>query len=186
MLLNLCRLCQGGKEDEDEEFTSGIGQMTDKPFSDGRKYVDSGFVHDLTDTKTDDYYYVKAHVWPSMNTDFPHNVLVVLSVKSRAVVHASGDPCKVSELGRCSHVVAVLLSRVGHVHKHGTITTTPCTSQECTWNKGKKWKKTPQRLSTCRFQLSKTNIIKNLNFGVEVCCTDDKFLLKEYWLTNWS
>ena len=37
-------------QDEDEEFTSGIGLMTDKPFSNGREYVDSGFVHDLTDT----------------------------------------------------------------------------------------------------------------------------------------
>ena len=26
------------------------GLMTDKPFSNGREYVDSGFVHDLTDT----------------------------------------------------------------------------------------------------------------------------------------
>ena len=24
--------------------------MTDKPFSNGREYVDSGFIHDLTDT----------------------------------------------------------------------------------------------------------------------------------------
>ena len=135
------------EEDEDEEFTSGIGHMTDKPFSNGRKYVDSGFVHDLTDTKADDYYYVKAHVWPSMNTDFPHNVLVVLSVKSGAVVHQLHV---IPELGRCSHVVAVLLSLVGHVRKHGTITT-PCTSQECTWNKGKKRKKTPQRLSAAKY-----------------------------------
>ena len=27
-----------------------IGLMTDKSFSNGREYVDSGFVHDLTDT----------------------------------------------------------------------------------------------------------------------------------------
>ena len=27
-----------------------IGLITDKPFSNGRAYVDSGFVHDLTDT----------------------------------------------------------------------------------------------------------------------------------------
>ena len=39
-----------------------------------------------------------------MNTDFPRNVLVVLSVKNGAVVHASCDPCKASELKRCSHV----------------------------------------------------------------------------------
>lgn len=125
--------------------------MTDKPFCNGRKYVDSGFVHDLTDTKTDDYCYVKAHVWLSMNTDFPHNVLAVLSVKSGAIVHASCDPCKASELGRCSHVVAVLLSLVDHVHKHGTITKTLCTSQECTWNRGKKRKKTLQRLSAAKY-----------------------------------
>lgn len=86
-----------------------------------------------------------------MNTDFPHNVLVVLSVKSGAVVHASCDPCKASALGRCSHVVAVLLSLVDHVHKHGTIITTPCTSKKCTWNKGKKRKKTPQRLSAAKY-----------------------------------
>lgn len=50
------------EEDKDEEFTSGIGHMTDKPFCNGRWYVDSGFVHDLTDTKMDNYYYVKARV----------------------------------------------------------------------------------------------------------------------------
>ena len=125
--------------------------MTDKPFSNGRNYVDSGFVHDMTDTKTDDYYYVKAHVWLSMNTDFPHNVLVVLSVKSGAVIHDSCHPCKASELGRCSQVVAVLISLVDHVQKHGTITTTPCTSKECTWNKGKKRKKKTQRLSAVKY-----------------------------------
>lgn len=84
--------------------------MTDKPISNGHKYMDLGFVHDMVDTKTNDYYYVKAHVWPStrMKTDFSH-VLVILSVISGAVIHASCDPCKASELGRCSHVVAVLM-----------------------------------------------------------------------------
>ena len=139
------------EEDEDGELTSGIGHMTDKPFSNGRKYVDSGFVHDMTDTKTNDYYHLKAHVWPSMKTDFPHNVLVILSVKSGPVIHASCDPCKASELGRFSHVVAVLLSLVDHVQKHEVIPTTPCTSQECTWNKGKKRKKNPQRLSAAKY-----------------------------------
>ena len=139
------------EEEEDEKFTSGIGHMTDKPLCNGRKYVYSGFVNELTDTKTDNYYYVKAHVWPSMNTDFPHKFLIVLSVKSGAVVHASCDPCKASALGRCSHVVAVLLSLVDRVHKHGTILTTPCTSKECTWNKDKKRKKTPQRLSAAKY-----------------------------------
>ena len=82
------------EEDEDGELTSEIGHMTDKPFSNGHKYVDSAFVHDITDTKTNDCYYLKAHVWPSMKTDFPHNVLLILSIKSGAVIHASCDPCK--------------------------------------------------------------------------------------------
>ena len=30
----------------------------------------------------------------------------------------------------------------------------------------------------CRLQPSRTNIIKTLNFGVEICCTDVKFFLK--------
>ena len=53
---------QINNEDDDDEVESGLGHMTDKPFSTGRKYVDSGFVHDMTDNKTDDYYYVQGHV----------------------------------------------------------------------------------------------------------------------------
>lgn len=97
------------QEDEDRELTSGIGHMTDKPISNGHKYMDLGFVHDMGDTKTNDYYYVKAHVWCTCMKTPCSYVLVILSVKSGAVIHASCDPCKASELGRCSHVVAVLM-----------------------------------------------------------------------------
>ena len=55
-----------------------------------------------------------------------------------------------AKLCRCSHVVAVLLSLIDHVQKHGVITTTPCTSQECAGNKGKKRKKNPERLSAAK------------------------------------
>jgi len=133
---------------DDEETDHGLGHMTDKSFTNGRKYVDSGFVHDMTDAKTDNHYFIRAHVWPSMRNELPHNVLVILSVNSGAVIHASLEPCKVSELGRCSHVVAVLLSLVDHVQTHGSITCTPCTSKECSWNEGQKRKKKPQRLSS--------------------------------------
>ena len=44
--------------------------MTDKPFSKGRKCVDLGFMHDMTDTKTNDYYYLKAPVAPDFPTMF--------------------------------------------------------------------------------------------------------------------
>lgn len=111
-------------EDDDE----GLGHMTDKPLKNGRKYVDSGFVHDLMDTVTAEHYLVRAHVWPSMRGDLPHNVVVVLSLNSGAVIHASCEPCRVSSLGRCSHVVAVLFTVLDHTQKHGYVASKPCTS----------------------------------------------------------
>ena len=48
--------------------------MTDKPMKNGRKYMDSGFVHNIMDTENADHYFVRAHVWPSMRTELPHNV----------------------------------------------------------------------------------------------------------------
>lgn len=109
--------------------------------------MDSGFVHDMVDTKTSEHYFVRVHVWPSMKTDLPHNVVVVLSVKSGAIIHASCEPCRASSLGRCSHVVAVSFTILDHVMKRGPIFSKPCTSQECSWNKGKKRNKNPNRLS---------------------------------------
>ena len=44
-------------------------------------------------------------MWPSMRTELPHNVIVVISVNSGAVLYASFQPCRASSLGRCSHVV---------------------------------------------------------------------------------
>ena len=75
-------------------------------------------------------------------------MLIVLSVTSGAVIHALCQPCKVAALGRCSHVVAVLFTLLDHAQEHGAILTKPCTSQECTWNKGKKRDKDPKRLSS--------------------------------------
>ena len=124
--------------EDDQDEIDGLGHMTDKPLKNGRKYVDSKFVHDLMDNKTDQHYFLRGHVWPSMRNDLPHNVLIILSVTSGAVIHASSQQCKVAALGRCSHVVAVLFTLLDHVQEHGAVLTKPCTSQECTWNKGKK------------------------------------------------
>jgi len=155
----------GSTEDEENQQDTGLGHMTDKPFTVGRKYTDSGFVHDLSDNKTHEHYFVRAHVWPSMQSDFPHNVNIILSRKSGAVIHASCSPCKTSELGRCSHVVAVLLTLVDHVNNHGAKTTTPCTSKECTWNKGQKRKKNPQKLSDATYPSKKRkNNIQVIDF----------------------
>ena len=86
-------ICVNGNDD-------GLGHMTDEPMKNGRKYVDSGFVHDMMDTVTAKHNFMRAHVWPSMRTELPHNVVVILSVKSGAVIHASCEPCRASSLGR--------------------------------------------------------------------------------------
>ena len=111
-----------------EEIEDGLGHMTDKPLKNGRKYVDSGFVHDIMDTVNGERYFVRAHVWPSMRTELPHNVIVVISVNSGAVLHASCEPCRASSLGRCSYVVAVLFSVLDYVQKHGPVLVKPCTT----------------------------------------------------------
>ena len=54
------------EKDEDDDVYNSLGHMTDKPFSAGCKYVNLGFVHDVTDMKSDNHYFVRAHVWLSM------------------------------------------------------------------------------------------------------------------------
>ena len=63
-------------EDEENLHNTGLGLMTDKPFTVGRKYIDSGFVHDLSAIKTNERYFVWAHVW--VISDFTHNVNITL------------------------------------------------------------------------------------------------------------
>ena len=66
--------------DDTQDIEDGLGHTTDKPLKNGRKNVNSGFVHDLMDTINGDRYFVKAHVWPSMRTELQHNVVVVISL----------------------------------------------------------------------------------------------------------
>ena len=100
-----------------------------------------------------------------MRQDYPHNVTVILLCKSGAVVHAICDPCKISQIGRCSHVVAVLLQLSDYVKDNGYAVSTPCTSQECSWNKGKKREKNPKRLSEANYPSKrKRSQIKPIDF----------------------
>lgn len=82
--------------------------------------------------------FIRAHVWPSKKNQLPHNVLVILSVHSRAVIYASCKPCKADTIGRCRHIVAVLLMLLDHIKEHGPIVSTPCTAKDRSWNKGRK------------------------------------------------
>ena len=125
--------------------------MTGRPLKNGRKYVNLCFVHDLMDMIDSDQYFVRAHVWPLMGTKLPHNVVVVTSLNSGTVLHVSYEPCRASSLGHCSHVVAVLFSVLDCVQNHGPVITQPCTSQECSWNKGKKRNKNPKRVNDAKY-----------------------------------
>ena len=74
------------------------------------------------------------------------------------VIHAACDSCKVSALGRCSHVVAVLFFLLDYVNEHGPTISTPCTSKECTWNKGKKETKILKDYQMCNI-LQKESLV---------------------------
>ena len=148
---NTSNVINENTSDESENEDEGLGHITYKPFKNGQKYLDSGFVHDVSDNKTVKNYFIRAHVWPSMKNQLPHNVLVILSVHGGAVIYASCEPCKADALGRCSHIVAVLLMLLDHIKEHGPIVSTPCTGKDCTWNKGKKRQKNPQRLSSAQY-----------------------------------
>lgn len=153
-------------ENIDEENDYRMGHMTDKPLKNGRKYVDSDFIHDVMDATTEEHYFARAHVWPSMRSDLPHNVLVILSNISGSVIHGSCEPCKVSALGRCSHVISLLLFLDEHVKKNGAKVNVPCTSKPCSWNKGKKRSKNPQRLSAANYppKVKKSSTIDLIDF----------------------
>ena len=60
------------------------------------EYVDSGFMHDIMDMVNSERYFVQAHDWLSIRTELLHNVIVVISVNSGAVLHASCEPCRAS------------------------------------------------------------------------------------------
>lgn len=114
-------------------------------------------MHDIMDTVNSERYFVRGHVWPSMRTEIPHNVIVVISVNSAAVLRASCEPCRASSLGRCSHVVAVLFSVLDYIQKHGPVLANSCTSEECSSNKGKKMNKNPRRISEAKKQQRKAS-----------------------------
>lgn len=68
------------------------------------------------------------------------------------MIRASCEPGRALSLGRCSNVIAVLFSILDHVKKHRPILSKPCTSQECSWNKGKKRNNNPRQVSNAKYQ----------------------------------
>ena len=76
----------GHQDDEDEE---GLGHMTAKPPKNGRKYVDSGFVHDMMDTKTEEHYFLKAHVYEEWTAPQCFDNLISVKWRSHSCIMRS-------------------------------------------------------------------------------------------------
>ena len=99
-----------------------------------------------------------------MRAELQHNVLVILSATSGAIIYASCHPCKVAALGRFSHILAVLSSLLDHVEKYGPAVSIPATSQECTWTKCKKRDKDPKGLSCADYPSKRRKAVMDFDF----------------------
>ena len=153
-------LINGDNDGGDEEI--GVDTLTAKPLRKGRELLKSGFVEDVQDKLVEDSgdYAVGAHVQHSMKKLLPLNVNVVLSNVSGYVRHASCD-CKASSRGRCAHIAAVLLKLSDTSTAEENIVT-PSTSKPCTWNKGKKREKKPQKLHLAEYASRKRKPLSQL------------------------
>ena len=80
-----------------------------------------------------------------MKTDLPLHTFVSISKLSGFVKYCTCS-CKANELGRCSHVSALLLFLSDFVEKHGNTSVMSSTSKECQWNKDTKRARDPKPL----------------------------------------
>lgn len=73
--------------------------MIDKFLKNGRKYVDFGFVYDIMDIVSVDYYFVRVYVWLLMRNELLYNVIVVIFVNSGVIFYVFCEFCWVLFLG---------------------------------------------------------------------------------------
>ena len=142
--------------DYDDDPSGSDGGITAKSLRKGRWLLKSNFVEDVQDNFNSSHneYMLRAHVQHSMKNLYPLNVLVYISNASGAIKDAECD-CKASSLGRCAHVAVVLLMLSDSVATYGSVVDAPSTSQPCTWNKGKKRTKNPQKVHLATYSSSK-------------------------------
>ncbi|XP_052131459.1 uncharacterized protein LOC113206488 [Frankliniella occidentalis] len=93
-------------------------------------FIDSGRVVTIKDCQRNDHYFVNAMVHASYR-NVTYEVTVTISKKSGSVC-AAGCCCKARALGRCCHVMAVLLLIGRHVENQGHEAVT-CTGRLCYW-----------------------------------------------------
>ena len=102
-------------------------------------YFDSGHITDMQDSKTveGNHYCVRSVVLASYRKD-QYNVFVMLHEVTEKVLDTKCH-CKVSAMGRCSHVSALLYAILDYKTMFGE-ENIPCTSKSCAWNTGRKRK----------------------------------------------
>ena len=143
-----------------DSFTS-----TAKPLRKGNLLLKSDFVEDLQDNSNDQYYFLRARVHHSMKREDALKTMIGLSKVSGAVQFAECN-CKASALARCSHIAAVLLKLQNFVEQSqlGHSIDIPSTSKPCTWNTGKKRKKTPEAIHKADYSDSKAKAQRILSW----------------------
>ena len=141
-------------DSDEDNLYDNCDTVTAKPLKKGRNLLSSGFVENKQDNfdEIKHEFYVRAHVQHSMKNMLPLNVNVVISDISGYVKVAMCD-CKVSALGRCAHVAALLLKLSDAAHDKGsTIKAVHVTTRHM---EGKKHDKKSQRLHEAEYSSSK-------------------------------
>ena len=141
-------------DSDEDNLYDNCDTVTVKPLKKGRNLLSSGFVENVQDNfdEIKHEFYVCAHMQHSMKNMLPLNVNVVISDISGYVKVAMCD-CKVSALGRCAHVAALLLKLSDAAHDKGsTIKAVHVTTRHM---EGKKHDKKSQRLHEAEYSSSK-------------------------------
>ncbi|KAJ3656290.1 hypothetical protein Zmor_015377 [Zophobas morio] len=102
---------------DEYEFLNEESGTTEKPFQKAKQFVDSGTLEDVQDACNDQFYYVKAKCHASYK-DVIYLVSIKLNKCSGAVACGICE-CRQSNLGKCSHVTALLEFIWRHVGEVG-------------------------------------------------------------------
>ena len=120
---------------DEYEFLNEESGTTEKPSQKAKQFVDSGHLEDVQDACDDQFYYAKCH---ASYKDVIYLVSIKLNKYSGAVACGSCECCQ-SNLGKCSHVTALLEFIWRHVSEVGyNAGSESCTSRLRQWGLGTK------------------------------------------------
>ncbi|XP_034239421.1 uncharacterized protein LOC117644250 [Thrips palmi] len=123
------------EEDDLYDFSQPTQEDRKKLFVDGtlkraNNFIDSGRVLSVLDCQRDTHYFVKAQVQASLRNKF--FTVQIMMAKGSGSICFTDCQCKAKALGRCCHIMAVLLLIGRHVANRGHEAVT-CTGRECYW-----------------------------------------------------